>query len=585
MDVYIIKMNVMKYKLYLASFVCLLVCSCISDFPGFQPEAFHIKGGQITDFHSSSRSLPAEKTIASGSILTFYSQGGIYADEMELTYNGTYWESDSQIKWEDTQQPASITAFCPPLYRNQTDFYSNGMLRDQLMAQKEYAYGDDITLSFHHLFAQIRFEISDQLNLHLQQIEFIPSLSVSAISSESASLSYQQNQVPLRMTPHPDGVYTFLLPPTSLSINICMYMDNGTVYEKTLDNYSFSAGYSYMCPIKSTDEMPGIFTTEDFIAFTHLINGESYKDRSLEEFGTKNGETTLYTLCNDLTFTPEESAEIQMIGKYGSSTSSQKRLFNDTFDGQGHSLNNLTLEKPVGGYYYSGIFSGLSATGIVKNLIIRQAVYNNPEDTNRASFLVGINQGKIENCQIQDCTIQSADVESEFGSISCRNEGLILNCHVNKIYLKAEINYGSGITRYNNNGKIMNCAVTYCNFDKANKTVGLICNKTQNGEIQNCYLYGNSGKYHAISLQALSTNIIRCCFYSRTDSREPVGSNYESVPSDSLMPYGNNTSIAIKSLPQMLNKWVLGTGPKLYPSLSFRLWEKGEDLPAILVSP
>lgn len=575
----------MKHKPYLAALVCLLVCSCISDSLGFQLESFHIKGGQITDFHSSSRSLSAEKTIASGSILTFYSQGGIHADEMELTYNGTYWEGDSQIKWENTQQPASITAFCPPLYRNQTDFYSNGMLRDQLMAQKEYAYGDDITLSFHHLFAQIRFEISDKLNLHLQQIEFTPSLSVSAISPESASLSYQQNQNPLRMTPHPDGTYTFLLPPTSLSINICMYMDNGTIYEKTLNNYSFSAGYSYMCPIKSTDEMPGIFTTEDFIAFTHLINGESYKDRSLEEFGTKNGETTLYTLCNDLTFTPEESAEIQMIGKYGSSTGSQKRLFNDTFDGQGHSLNNLNLEKPVDGYYYSGIFSGLSATGVVKNLIINQAVYNNPEDTNRASFLVGINKGKIENCQIHDCTIQSADSRSEFGGISCRNEGLILNCHVNKIYLKVEINYGNGITRYNYDGKILNCAVTNCNFSKTKFKGGLICNKIQNGEIQNCYLYGNTGNYHAISLQALSTNVIRCCFYPQTDSKEPVGNNYVSTPSDSLMPYGSNTSITSKALPQIMNQWVMGTGPRLHPTLSFCLWEKGENLPAILVSP
>ena len=86
---------------------------------------------------------------------------------------------------------------------------------------------------------------------------------------------------------------------------------------------------------------------EDFIAFTHLINGEAYGERSLEEFGEKKGEKMNYYLLNDLTFTEEESAQVQMIGKYGTTTSSVKRLFDDVFDGKGHSLINLQFNAPV----------------------------------------------------------------------------------------------------------------------------------------------------------------------------------------------------------------------------------------------
>lgn len=73
-----------------------------------------------------------------------------------------------------------------------------------------------------------------------------------------------------------------------------------------------------------------------------------------------------YYLLNDLTFTEEESAQVQMIGKYGTTTSSVKRLFDDVFDGKGHSLINLQFNAPVGGYYYAGLFSGISTTGAVK---------------------------------------------------------------------------------------------------------------------------------------------------------------------------------------------------------------------------
>ena len=53
-------------------------------------------------------------------------------------------------------------------------------------------------------------------------------------------------------------------------------------------------------------------------------------------------------------------------------------------------------------------FSGISATGAVKNLILGQAVYNKENDTKNAAFLAGINRGEINNCILQNCTVESS---------------------------------------------------------------------------------------------------------------------------------------------------------------------------------
>lgn len=575
----------MKGKIILPILLIPLAIGCTDESTQQPQRPLAIQGAGITHFLSSLPSRASESTIPIGSTLTLYSQGGIQAEALELSYNGSTWEGDFQPKWETTPQKAKVTAFCPPLYRNQSDFYSNGKLCDQLMAQKEYAYQDRIILSFRHLFAQIHFTTSPKLNQRLNQIEFIPSVSVAGISPESGTITYQPTATPLCMEQNKEGDYTFLLPPTTLSIRIRIHTSSGTTHESILEAYPFQAGYTYTCPLKLSDEGLGISTVEDFIAFTHLINGESYGNRSLEEFGERTGETMTYYLNEDLTFTEEESAQVQMIGEYSSSVSAEERPFSEVFDGQGHKLSNLRFEKPVDGFIYSGLFSGIAATGVVRNLTLDQAVYNNPDDTDRAAFLAGINKGRIDNCRLQDCTIENIDKNSDFGSIASRNEGVIINCHVDNVYLKKETSYGNGIARYNTNGKIMNCAVTNCNFKKARNRGGLICNKTQNGEIQNCYLKGNTGNYYAISLQATAPNVIRCCFYPQTDTKAPVGNNYVSAPSDSLMKYGSLQPITEEILPHILNQWVLDSGTKLFPELSFSLWKQGETLPAVLVSP
>lgn len=58
---------------------------------------------------------------------------------------------------------------------------------------------------------------------------------------------------------------------------------------------------------------------------------------------------------------------------------------------------------------------------------------------------------ELHHTQLQ---IEQIDEKNEFGSISSRNEGNIINCHIDNINLKIATNYGNGITRYNYGGKL-----------------------------------------------------------------------------------------------------------------------------------
>lgn len=576
-------MRIMNRHIFQKLLFLLLTIGCTNEFVSTRYNTLIVQGGEVSNFGSPSRNEFIE-TLPAGSQLTFYSQGGIYADELLLSYNGNTWEGESTLEWEDTQQAADGMSFCPPLYRNHSSFYQDGILCDQLYARTTTLYGENIHLSFQHLFARVVFDVSSKLNRQINQIEFTPSLSVVSVIPESGEVICQDAANSLLLERNDQGEYAFLVPPVNLSIDIRIHTTTGEYYDNRLETYSFSSGHEYTCPIKLADEEIGISTVEDFIAFTHLINGEAYGERSLEEFGEKTGGNMTYYLLNDLTFTEEESAQVQMIGKYGTTTSSVKRLFDDVFDGKGHSLNNLHFEQTVDGNYYAGLFSGISPTGVVKDLGLEQAVYNKESDTKNAAFLAGINRGEINNCMLQNCTVEIIRDDSDFGNLANWNEGIIINCHVDNVRLKNEIPQGNALTRYNQGGKIINCAITNCNFSKAKNRSGLICSITKNGEIQNCYLKGNKGnKNHAICLQATGSKI-RCCYYD-SSPKAPIGSDYESNPSDSIMKYGSQQPVTEDNLPQILNQWVRDSGARLYPEFSFLLWEKGETLPAILVSP
>lgn len=127
-------MRIMNRHIFQKLLFLLLTIGCTNEFVSTRYNTLIVQGGEVSNFGSPSRNEFIE-TLPAGSQLTFYSQGGIYADELLLSYNGNTWEGESPLEWEDTQQAADGMSFCPPLYRNHSSFYQDGILCDQLYAR------------------------------------------------------------------------------------------------------------------------------------------------------------------------------------------------------------------------------------------------------------------------------------------------------------------------------------------------------------------------------------------------------------------------------------------------------------------
>ena len=103
-------MKIMNRHIFQRLLFLLLTIGCTNEFVSTRYNTLIVQGGDVSNFGSPSRNGFTE-TLPAGSQLTFYSQGGIYADELLLSYNGNTWEGESPLKWEDTQQSAGGMSF------------------------------------------------------------------------------------------------------------------------------------------------------------------------------------------------------------------------------------------------------------------------------------------------------------------------------------------------------------------------------------------------------------------------------------------------------------------------------------------
>ena len=91
---------------------------------------------------------------------------------------------------------------------------------------------------------------------------------------------------------------------------------NGKKYTTQLETKSFTGNKEYTYHLKISEKTPGIMTAEDWIAFSQLINSNTftqYKGKTLDDFGeTINGITTYY-LLNDIDFKDVDCTELKQI--------------------------------------------------------------------------------------------------------------------------------------------------------------------------------------------------------------------------------------------------------------------------------
>jgi len=104
-----------------------------------------------------------------------------------------------------------------------------------------------------------------------------------------------------------------------------------------------------------------------------------------------------YTLMNDLNFTTPGYNELASVtsngGKGWQPIGTFDNRFTGTFDGQGHEIKDLLINRPDG--EYAGLFSCVGDEGLIENIgVVNITVTGN----NYVGSLVGYSGGTVSNC-------------------------------------------------------------------------------------------------------------------------------------------------------------------------------------------
>lgn len=525
--------------------LCCTACSAEDEpFPE-QAKRLVLQDLTVCGFRPWGSERQTESVLETGSRMSLYATGGVVGHGSLYTWDNGYWRSeDAPLCWT-SKEAAHLRAYSPPLLTTTTEWYDEDQrLTDWLVADQEVAYLQEARLQFSHLFARIDFQVDERLNLFVESLRLTSSVRLEGIDPGSGQATLSSDELPTVCWSRQDNARYPLLVPYGQALNIHVEMTTrqGIHFQADTPTFQPGSGLRYVCPLSSRQDLGGIYSTEDFIAFSHLMNGEAYGDRRLDEFGVTDAEgRTTYRLCKDLTFTKEEAAQVKMIGP-------AKKYFADIFDGQGYTISGLTLVLETNDYYL-GLFGGINSKGIVKNLRLYQCsvgVNGGVANHFSAGLFCGANYGRIDGCQAVDCYLSVADA-GYIGGITGLNQNLVVNCGVESCTLKNThtTQYVAGIACLND-CEVNNCYVANCKLIGQN--LGNICCMATNSPksilvAQVCAANNTAegGNLYAIlrTNNQSSLTTLRNCFYNKGTALSGLSGQCKYTTS---LTY-NNTSI------------------------------------------
>lgn len=525
------------------------------------------------------RAAEENTQFQAGDVVSFFSQGGIEAENVRLTYQDGIWEHGGVLKWNTSGEAATYTAYYPSFESGDWEYYDeDGFLKDIVYADGEVSLGMSIELNFQHLFSKIIFEVDEKLNEQIQFITFTPSVQVESIDPLTHEVTLTETSAnPLVIEKQPDRLYSFFVPSADeVTIDIQITTSEGKPLSSKTSSQLYQSGYQYTYHLAPEERKPGIYTVEDFIAFTHLINGDFYSGRDLDEFGEEvNGRMTYY-LREDLQFTEATSKEVQSIGMNSD--------FGACFNGQGHTISGLQIGCNNTAFY-NGIFACVGVNGRVENLNVEKCSYIDNRTYNFAGIIAGYNKGVIIGCYVKSCDINS-DQSLRVSGITSYNTGSIFNCSVDDMQFIVKNAVSVGGLCNEHLGKIVNCGVTRCRFTNSNKAGGLCYNMVSGSNLLNCYVYSLDAENTNLgTLLYKGTNATINCYYQEESDLRPIYNKF--AYEGAIYTYDSDFIVTDKdcSLQEALNAWV-EDNQENYPDYPLWRWQAGDgNIPFVLQTP
>ena len=195
---------------------------------------------------------------------------------------------------------------------------------------------------------------------------------------------------------------------------------------------------------------------------------------------SKSGKTVLLMNDIDLSVYPNWSP----IGTLNQNWSDVSRPFSGVFDGQNHTISNLTCTSATNGY--AGLFGNFDGT--VQNLILRDAQITS--ESNAGAVVSNNYGGRVLNCAMIGGSVKGKSIA---GGVVSYNRGTVENCYATGDVTSLSgswICYVGGVVGYNYmNGTVQSCyAAGRVESEKhAGGAVG-----GNYGTVQNCVALGQS---------------------------------------------------------------------------------------------
>ena len=259
----------------------------------------------------------------------------------------------------------------------------------------------------------------------------------------------------------------------------------GSFTKNDNDTYSFTMP-EYLVTIFGGYEIPGNGTLQEpySICSAKQLSMLAYRV-NLEK---NNYEGKTFILENNIEF--DENVKHVPIGTV---LQSEKLNFEGNFDGNGHSVSKLIIDKTEqsDSDMFVGLFGRLGENATIKNLIIKNSSIKGYLN---AGTIAGYNKGIITNCRIENSVtvITNRSSYSLGGGIVGYNEGSVIGCTSSAVV--SSVNGAGGITGYNKNGTIKHCLYNWQTNDSVKSIsiyTGSITGRLEDGTLL-CNLYTGS---------------------------------------------------------------------------------------------
>ncbi len=170
----------------------------------------------------------------------------------------------------------------------------------------------------------------------------------------------------------------------------------------------------------------------------------------IEQENTVNGITTgNYMLMNDIDAAEDTTEWLSLANYQQTKDTNGLKGFNGIFDGNGHTISNLTPVSKAGGSANNvAPFGTIMKGGIVRNLAFTGLTLNNTI----AGGIANMNFGTIENCYVEATfTAFHGGAGNASGGIVGKNRGSVINC-IAVVTAGTETNIANfgGVTGVNN---------------------------------------------------------------------------------------------------------------------------------------